>query len=100
MKKDPSKSIEMQLLSLLKRVLPRATHDSALAGKIYDAVEQELKTKSRAVAFEKFCNGLELPDLEPKSIEAINAQLIASFGGEADITLRPDRKEKTLAIEL
>jgi len=46
---------EAQLLQLLKLVLPKATHDPELAGKIYAAIESELKTKSRAVAFEKFC---------------------------------------------
>jgi hypothetical protein len=100
MKKEASRNIELQLLTLLKKVLPKATHDPALAGKIYEAVEQELKTKSRAVAFEKFCNRLELPDLESKSIDAVNAQLAAGFGRETDITLRPDRREKTLEIEL
>ena len=60
MKKDTTKTsktrnTEAQLLELLKRVLPKATHDAALAGKIYQAVESELKAKSRATAFEKFC---------------------------------------------
>jgi hypothetical protein len=99
MKKETNKTTEAQLLDLLKKVLPKATHDPQLAGKIYQAVELELKTKSRATAFEKFCAKVELPDLEPKSVEAVKSQLAASFG-EADVTLKPDRKEKSLAVEV
>ncbi|HYG34345.1 MAG TPA: PASTA domain-containing protein [Clostridia bacterium] len=99
MKKETKKTNEIQLLDLLKRVLPKATHDPQLAGKIYEAVEQELKAKTRASAFDKFCARVELPDLEPKSIEEVKKQLTAAFG-EGDITLKPDRKEKTLAVEV
>ena len=99
MKKETNKTTEAQLLDLLKKVLPKATHDAQLAGQIYQAVELELKAKSRAVAFDKFCAKVELPDLEPKSIESVKSQLAASFG-EGDITLKPDRKEKTLAVEV
>jgi hypothetical protein len=99
MKKETKQSNEHQLLDLLKKVLPKATHDANLAGKIYEAVEHELKAKSRSTAFEKFCARVELPDLEPKSIEAVKEQLTTAFG-EGDITLKPNRKEKTLAVEL
>jgi hypothetical protein len=99
MKKETNKTTEAQLLDLLKKVLPKATPDSDLAGKIYHAVELELKTKSRVAAFDKFCARVELPDLEPKSIEEVKQQLTASFG-EADVTLKPDRREKTLAVEV
>ncbi len=99
MKKDTNKTTETQLLELLKKVLPKATHDPQLAGKIYQAVESELKAKSRASAFDKFCDRVELPDLEPASIEAVKQQLKDTFG-EADVTLKPNRKEKTLAVEL
>lgn len=99
MKKETNKSTDVQLLELLKKVLPKATHDAHLAGQIYQAVELELKTKSRANAFDKFCAKVELPDLEPKSVQAVQEQLQASFG-EGDITLKPDRKEKSLAVEI
>jgi hypothetical protein len=99
MKKETNKTTEGQLLDLLKKVLPKATHDPQLAGKIYKAVEVELKAKARVTAFEKFCDKVELPDLEPKSIEEVKTQLTASFGN-ADVTLKPNRKEKTIAIEL
>ncbi len=99
MKKETKKNTEAQLLDLLKKVLPKATHDPQLAGKIYEAVEQELRAKSRVSAFDKFCDRVELPDLEPASIEKVNQQLHDTFG-EADVTLKPNRKEKTLAVEL
>ncbi len=99
MKKENNKATEAQLLDLLKKVLPKATHDAELAGKIYQAVELELKAKARGMAFQKFCSRVELPDLDPKSIEQVKTQLAQSFG-EADVTLKPDRREKTLAVEL
>ena len=99
MKKETNQATEAQLLDLLKKVLPKATHDAQLAGKIYQAVELELKAKAKVTAFERFCTKVELPDLEPKSIEELKTQLAASFG-EADVTLKPNRKEKTLAIEV
>lgn len=99
MKKETNKNTEHQLLDLLKRVLPKATHDPQLAGKIYQAVETELKAKARAQAFEKFCSRVELRDLEPKSIEEVQKQLGAAFS-DGDLTLKPNRKDKTLAVEL
>src|ERR1035441_5087665 len=85
MKNKTNTTTEAQLLELLKKVLPKATHDAALAGKIYQAVENELKAKSRSAAFDKFCAKVEMPDLEPKSIEEVKQQLTASFG-DGDVT--------------
>lgn len=99
MKKENQKNTESQLLELLKKVLPKATHDAQLAGKIYQAIEHELQSKARAGAFNKFCNRVELPDLEPKSLEVLQTQLAQSFK-DADITLQPNRKEKLVTIEL
>lgn len=101
MKKEKSKpqATEAQLLELLKKVLPKATHDPALAGKIYEAVESELKSKARTNAFEKFCNRVELPDLEPKTVMDVKKQFEAAFG-DGDITVKPDTKEQQLAVEV
>ena len=99
MKKETKKSNEAQLLDLLKRVLPKATHDAQLAEKIYQAIEGELKTKARAVAFEKFCGGIELPNLEQKTVADVKLQLAASFG-DGDITLKPNKKEQSLMVEV
>lgn len=98
-KKETNKTTDGQLLELLRKVLPKATHDAQLAGKIFAAVELELKAKSRLNAFEKFCARVEVTDLEPKTLDELKTQLVASFG-EADITLKPNRKEKNLAVEI
>ncbi|EEF60268.1 hypothetical protein [Pedosphaera parvula] len=95
----PTKGTEAQLLDLLKRVLPKATHDAELAGKIYSAIESELKSKARAIAFDKFCKKVELPDLDPKTVKEVTEQFQQSFG-DGDITVKPDKKEKTLAVEV
>lgn len=99
MKNETKKTAEAQLLDLLKKVLPKATHDAQLASKIYLAIELELKAKACSSAFEKFCAKVELPDLEPKSLEAVKTQLAASFG-ESHVFLKPNRKEKNLAVEI
>ncbi len=99
MKKETKKNTETQLLALLKKVLPKATHDPQLAGRIYEAIELELQATSRAAAFDKFCNRVELVNLEPESLESVKRQLADSFG-QADVTLKPNRKEKTLAVEV
>jgi len=99
MKNETKKTTEAQLLDLLKKVLPKATHDAQLAGKIYQAIELELKAKARGSAFEKFCAKVELRDLESKSLEEVKTQLAASFG-QGDVTLKPNRKEKSVAVEV
>lgn len=102
MKKErskPAQATEAQLLDLLKKVLPKATHDANLAGKIYEAVEFELKAKARANAFEKFCQKVELPDLEPKTVMEVKKQFEAAFG-DGDVTIKPDKKEQALAVEV
>jgi hypothetical protein len=99
MKKEAKQSNEAQLLDLLKRVLPKATHDAQLAGKIYQAIEVELKAKARAVAFEKFCGKIELPDLEHKTVEDVKLQFAASFA-DGDVTLKPNKKEQSLMVEV
>lgn len=99
MKKETNKTPEGRLLELLKQVLPKAAPDPKLAGKIYQAVENELKAKARALAFDKFCAKAAVPDLEAKSVADMKDQLAASFG-DGDITLKPNRKEKTLAVEV
>jgi hypothetical protein len=101
MSKKPSakQNLEAQLLGLLKKVLPKATHDPKLAGEIYSAIEHELKAKAQGSAFEKFCNHVELPDLEPKTVADVQQQFAQCFP-KADVTIKPDRKEQTLAVEV
>lgn len=95
----PSEANETQLLNLLKKVLPKATHDAKLAGKIYSAIEKELQVAARAKAFDKFCQRCQLPDLEPKTLQDIQRQFGDAFG-DGDITLKPDRRSKTMAVEV
>jgi hypothetical protein len=99
MKNKTAKSNETQVLALLKKILPKATTDAELAQKIYQAAEVELQSRSKSGAFDKFCSRIELADLEEKSLEQVKEQLTSAFG-EADVTLKPNRKEKTLAVEL
>jgi hypothetical protein len=99
MKKETNKTNEAQLLDLLKKVLPKATPDAQLAGRIYQAIEEELKSKSKATAFDKFCSRVELPNLEPGSIKEVEQQLGTSFG-QGDITVKADRKNKSLLVEV
>jgi hypothetical protein len=99
MKNETKKTTDAQLLDLLKKVLPKATHDPQLASKIYQAIELELKAKGRVAAFDKFCAKVELPDLEPKSLESLKEQLATSFG-DGDVTLKPNRKEQSVEVEV
>ncbi len=98
-KKDSKKSTDAQLLDLLKRVLPKATHDPKLAGVIYSAVENELKSKNRVASFEKFCDRVELPDLEPKTVESVHKQFSETFA-DGDVVIKANKKEKTLSVEV
>jgi hypothetical protein len=95
----PRKNEEAALLELLKRVLPIAAPDPEIAGRIYQAVEQELKAKSRVTAFEKFCDRVELPDLKEETLDNVRLQLATSFSG-GDIVIQPNKKDETLAVEV
>jgi len=87
------------LLELLKKVLPKATHDPKIAEQIYFAVEEELRANNRVSSFEKFCERIELPDLETKTLKEVEQQLTAAFG-EGDVTIKPHKEEKKLAVEV
>lgn len=93
------KTNESQILELLKLVLPKAIEDPRLATKIIAAVEHELAQKNRALAFEKFCEKCELPNLEAGTLMDVKKQFEASFP-EGDVTIKADKKEQTLAVEV
>lgn len=100
--KKPAKSKrdeQAQLLALLKTVLPKVSPDPAFADKLYAAVEAELRAKNRVTNFEKFCERIELPDLEEKSLESVREQLLASFG-DADVEIEPEESGKALAVDV
>ena len=95
----PKKNEEAALLDLLKRVLPKVALDPETAGKIYQAFEAELKAKSRETAFEKFCERVELPNLEEETLDNVRLQLASSFTN-GDITIKPNKKDDVLAVEV
>jgi hypothetical protein len=99
-KNSKSKQDEQaQLLSLLRSVLPKIAPDPVLAEQIYSACEAELRVKNRASSFEKFCERIELPNLEPKTVEEVKQHFAAGFG-EADVDIVPDEENKTLSVEV
>ena len=77
--------------------------DPAFAEKIYSAFEAELRIKNRVNSFEKFCERVELPDLEAKTLDDVKLQLAAAFGagGEASAGGVVDRRceERVRACE-
>jgi hypothetical protein len=99
-KQSKSKRDEQaQLLNLLRTILPKVAPDPALAEKIYSAFEAELRAKNRVNSFEKFCERIELPDLEPKTLEEVKQQLVSGFG-EADLEIEPDESGKALTVDV
>lgn len=99
-KKSKSKQDEQaQLLALLRSILPKVAPDAELAAKIYSAAEDELRSKNRASSFEKFCERIPLPNLEPKTLEEVREQLAAGFG-DADLDITPDEENKSLLVDV
>jgi hypothetical protein len=90
---------QAQLLNLLRTILPKVAPDPELAARIYSAAEDELRSKNRVNSFEKFCERIPLPDLEPKTLEEVREQLVAGFG-EADLDIQPDEENKSLAVDV
>lgn len=87
------------MLDLLRTILPKVAPDPAFAEKIYSAFEAELRAKNRVTSFEKFCERIELPDLEPKTLEEVKQQLTAGFG-DADLEIEPDEAGKGLTVDV
>ncbi|HEX7569716.1 MAG TPA: hypothetical protein VF492_04370 [Verrucomicrobiae bacterium] len=90
---------QAQLLNLLRIILPKVAPDAALAAQIYSACEAELRAKNRVNSFEKFCERIELPDLEPKTIEEVKQHFAAGFG-DADMDITPDEEGKALNVDV
>jgi hypothetical protein len=97
MKKSKGLS-EREVLDLLKTVLPKHTSDIDLASKILNAMESELFRKNKTVAFEKFCERVELPAMDASSIMEVKRQLKDAFGDDVKVTA--DKKEEALNVEL
>src|SRR5664279_3851562 len=89
---------QAQLLELLRTILPKVAPDPAFADKIYSAFEAELRAKNRVHSFEKFCERIELPNLEAKTLEEVKQQLTAGFG-DVDMEIEPDESGKGLTVD-
>jgi hypothetical protein len=98
MKKIKSMS-EKEFLSLLLKVLPKATNDPHLADAIYESVAKEVQLRNHVQSFEKFCAEGSVPDLEPKTVSEIKENLALNFGQE-NVTVVPDEEGKALAVEV
>jgi hypothetical protein len=99
-KKSKSKQDEQaQLLTLLRSILPKIAPDAELAARIYSAAEDELRSKNRVNSFEKFCERIERPDLEPKTIEEVKQHFAAGFG-DADMDITADEENKVLMVDV
>jgi len=90
---------QMQVLDLLRAVLPKVAPDPAWAERIYAACEVELRAKNRVISFEKFCDRIELPDLEPKTVEEVKQHFEAGFG-DADLDIQPDEENRALSVDV
>jgi hypothetical protein len=100
--KKPTKSKrdeQARMLDLLRSILPKISPDPAFADKIYCAFEAELRATNRVHSFEKFCERIELPDLEPKTLEAAKQQLAAGLG-DADLDIEPNDDGKGLRVDV
>lgn len=90
---------QAQLLSLLRSILPKVAPDADLAAKIYAAAEDELRSKNRVNSFEKFCERVELPNLEPQTVEEVKQHFVAGFG-DADMEITADEENKALVVDV
>ncbi|MEI8341980.1 MAG: hypothetical protein WCH43_10660, partial [Verrucomicrobiota bacterium] len=71
---------DARFLSLLQKVLPKATKDTHLATTIYEEVAKEVRQQSSLESFEKLCEKGALENLEPETVAELRSQLAGSFG--------------------
>ena len=90
---------EKQFLSLLQKVLPKATKDPHLASSIYEEVAKAVRLLKSIESFEKFCETGALPNIEPDTVADFQSELAAKFG-EANVALTPDDKGTGVAVEI
>ena len=90
---------ETQFLSLLQKVLPKATKDPHLASAIYHEVAKEVRLLKSIESFEKFCETGALPDMEPETVAELQSDLAGKFG-EANVALTPDENGTGVAVEI
>ncbi len=99
MSKKQKSETQVEVLQLLKSVLPKAVSDGRLAEKIYSACEKEISAKSRVEHFEKFCSRAELPDLNGESVSEVQRQFEESFG-KGTVSIIPHPKKGAASVEV
>ena len=99
MAKKQKSNPEVQVLALLKDVLPKAVSDQKLVEKIYSACEKEISSKVRVESFQKFCSRADVPDLEDQTIEGIQRQFEDSFG-KGTVSIVPHLKKQAATVEV
>jgi len=90
---------EAQFLSLLQKVLPKATQDPHLASSIYEEVAKEVRLLKSIESFEKFCETGALPNTEPETVADLQSELAGKFG-EANVAITPDENGTGIAVEI
>jgi hypothetical protein len=90
---------EAQFLSLLQKVLPKATKDPHLATAIYNEVAREVSLMKSIESFEKFCETGALPDAEATTVADLQSELAGKFG-EANVAVTPDENGTGVAVEI
>lgn len=90
---------EAQFLSLLQKVLPKATQDPHLASTIYEEVAKEVRLLKSIESFEKFCETGALPNIEPETVAELQSELAGKFG-EANVAITPDENGAGIAVEI
>ncbi len=90
---------EAQFLSVLQKVLPKATQDPRLADEIYAEITKEVNLLKNIASFEKFCEKDGIPHTEASTMKEFRTELAAKFGGET-IALNPEADGKTVAVKI
>lgn len=90
---------EAQFLSLLQKVLPKATDDPHLASTIYEEVAREVRLLNSLKSFEKFCETGALPNAKPDTVAGLQSELAEKFG-EANVTVTPNENGAGVAVEI
>lgn len=90
---------EAQFLSLLQKILPKATNDPHLASTIYEEVAKEVRLLNSIKSLEKFCETGAIPNADPHTVAILQNDLAEKFG-EANVALTPDEKDTAVAVEI
>jgi len=90
---------EAQFLSLLQKVLPKATKDPHLASAIYDEVAREVQLLKSIESFEKFCETGALPNIEPDTVADLQTELAGKFGAD-NVAITPEENGAGVAVEI